>query len=155
MIDKTDYAILRELQADSRQSWVDLARRTNLSASACQRRVQALCDSGVIAGFGVRINPEALGYEVEAYVAVNVERQDVASAQHFRDAIRQYPEVLTCDMMSGQVDYLLRVVAPDLKSFGRFIEEKLLSLPAVKDASSTIVLDPVKSESLGLSQQQA
>jgi Lrp/AsnC family transcriptional regulator, leucine-responsive regulatory protein len=153
MIDKTDYAILRELQTDSRQSWVELARRVNLSASACQRRVQALCDSGVISGFGIRVNPEALGYEVEAYVAVSVERQDIESAQRFRDAIRRYPEVLTCHMMSGQVDYLLRVVAPDLKSFGRFIEEKILSVPGVKDASSSIVLDPVKSESLGLSQQ--
>ena len=153
MIDKTDYAILRELQTDSRQSWVELARRVNLSASACQRRVQSLCDSGVISGFGIRVNPEALGYEVEAYVAVSVERQDIESAQRFRDAIRRYPEVLTCHMMSGQVDYLLRVVAPDLKSFGRFIEEKILSVPGVKDASSSIVLDPVKSESLGLSQQ--
>lgn len=147
MIDKTDYRILRELQADGRLSWVELGARVNLSATACQRRVQALEDAGVILGFNARIDPAALGYEVEAYVAVSVERQDLESAQRFRAAIRRCPEVQTCHMMSGEVDYLLRVVAPDLKSFGSFIEEQILSVPGVKDASSSIVLDPVKSNS--------
>lgn len=150
MIDKIDYRILRELQADGRLSWVELAARVNLSATACQRRVQALIDAGVISGFSARIDPTALGLEVEAYVAVSVERQDLESAQRFREAIRRWPEVQTCHMMSGEVDYLLRVVAPDLRSFGRFIEEKILSVPGVKDASSSIVLDPVKSASLDL-----
>lgn len=150
MIDKTDRIILRELQRDGRLPWVELAERANLSPAACQRRVQALERAGVITGFGVRIDPEALGYEVEAYVAVSVERQDLESAQRFRQAIRRCPEVMTCHMMSGEVDYMLRVVATDLRSFGRFIEEKILSVPGVKDASSSIVLDPVKAESLDL-----
>ncbi len=150
MIDKIDYRILRELQADGRLSWVELGARVNLSPTACQRRVQALVDTGVITGFSARVDPAALGYEVEAYVAVSVDRQDLESAQRFREAIRRCPEVQTCHMMSGEVDYLLRVVAPDLKSFGRFIEEQILSVPGVKDASSSIVLDPVKSASLDL-----
>ncbi len=155
MLDRIDYSILRELQADGRLSWVDLAARVNLSATACQRRVQALVDAGVITGFGARIDPPALGFEVEAYVAVSVERQDIESAQRFREAIRRCPEVQTCHMMSGEVDYLLRVVATDLKSFGRFIEEQILSVPGVKDASSSIVLDPVKSASALLPPRQA
>ncbi len=155
MLDRIDYSILRELQADGRLSWVDLAARVNLSATACQRRVQALVDAGVITGFGARIDPAALGFEVEAYVAVSVERQDIESAQRFREAIRRCPEVQTCHMMSGEVDYLLRVVATDLKSFGRFIEEQILSVPGVKDASSSIVLDPVKSASALLPPRQA
>ncbi len=147
MLDRIDTKILRELQADGRQSWVDLGERVNLSATACQRRVQALFDKGIIDGISARIDPEALGYEVEAYVSVYVDRQDVELAQKFRKAIRDYPEVQTCRMMTGQVDYLIRVIAKDLKSYGRFIEEKILRLPGVKDASSSIVLDRIKSGS--------
>jgi Lrp/AsnC family leucine-responsive transcriptional regulator len=147
MLDQRDHKILRALQADGRVSWVALAERVNLSATACQRRVQAMLDKGVIDGFAARIDPEALGYEVEAYVSVYVDRQDVELAQEFRDSIRNYPEVRTCRMMTGQVDYLLRVVANDLKSFGRFMEEKILRMPGVKDASSSIVLDRIKTGS--------
>lgn len=147
MLDRRDHKILRELQIDGRLSWVDLAERVNLSATACQRRVQAMLDKGIIDGFFARIDPEALGYEVEAYVSVYVDRQDVELAHKFRDSIRNYPEVQTCRMMTGQVDYLLRVVATDLKAFGRFIEEKILRLPGVKDASSSIVLDRIKTGS--------
>jgi len=150
MLDQTDRKILRELQTDGRLSWVDLAERVNLSATACQRRVQALLDEGIIDGIAARIDPEALGFEVEAYVSVYVDRQDVALAQKFREAIQHYPEVRACRMMTGQVDYLIRVVATDLKSFGRFIEEKILRLPGVKDASSSIVLDRIKTGSIDL-----
>ena len=147
MLDQIDTNILRELQADGRQSWVDLAERVNLSATACQRRVQALFDKGIIDGISARIDPEALGYEVEAYVSVYVDRQDVELARKFRKAISSYPEVQTCRMMTGQVDYLIRVIAKDLKSYGRFVEEKILRLPGVKDASSSIVLDRIKTGS--------
>jgi Lrp/AsnC family leucine-responsive transcriptional regulator len=146
-IDTQDRKILRELHADGRISWVDLAERVNLSPSACQRRVQSLIDSGVIAGFTARIDPAALGYEIEAYLSVRVERHDVQRAKEFRKAIRRYPEVLTCRMMSGDIDFLLRVVATDVRSYGRFVEEKILSLPGVKDASTSIVLDQIKVDS--------
>ncbi len=150
MLDQMDRKILREVQADGRLSWVELAERVNLSATACQRRVQSLIDKGIIEGIYARIDPEALGYEVEAYVSVYVDRQDVELAQRFRESIRNYPEVQTCRMMTGQVDYLIRVVATDLKSFGRFIEEKILRMPGVKDASSSIVLDRIKTGSIDL-----
>ncbi len=143
-MDKIDYKILRVLEIDGRISWVELADRVNLSASACQRRVQALLDSGVIDRIGARTNPEAMGYEVEAFVSVYVDRQDVQLSKNFRAAMKSYPEVQDCHMMTGQVDYLLRVVAKDLKSYGRFVEEKILGTPGVKDASSSIVLDRIK-----------
>lgn len=144
MIDETDRKILRELQADGRLAWVELGERVNLSPTACQRRVQALTTRGIIEGFTARIDPEALGYEVEAFVSVSVDRQDLKLAERFRSAVRRYPEVQACHMLTGPVDYLLRIVAPDLKSFGRFVEEKILGMPGVKDASSSIVLDRVK-----------
>ena len=149
-MDEKNRKILHELQKDGRISWVELAERVSLSAAACQRRVQSLIDSGVIDGIYARINPEALGYEVEAFVSVYVDRQDVKLAQQFRRAIRKFPEVQACHMMTGQVDYLLRVVAKDLKSYGRFVEDKILGMPGVKDASSSIVLDRIKTSSSDL-----
>ncbi|MDH4109407.1 MAG: Lrp/AsnC family transcriptional regulator [Gammaproteobacteria bacterium] len=143
-LDAVDTRILRELERDGRLSWVDLGERVSLSASACQRRVQALIDAGVIQGFRAQVDPAALGFEIEAYLSVSVERHDVKRAQEFRKAIRRYPEVQSCHMMSGDVDFLLHVVARDVRSYGRFVEEKILSLPGVKDASTSIVLDRIK-----------
>lgn len=144
VLDQFDEKILQELQQDGRVSWVELGERVSLSASACQRRVQALTRAGVIRGFGVHLDPAALGYEIEAYVSVRVERHDVKRARQFRETMLRYPEVQTCRMISGDVDFLLRVVARDLRSYGQFVEEKILSLPGVKDASTSIVLDRIK-----------
>ncbi len=144
MLDNTDLKIVRELQKDGRIAWVELAERVALSASACQRRVQSLLERGVIENIGAQINPEALGYEVQAYVSVRVDRQDVARARKFRNLIGKCPEVIACHMLTGEVDYLLLVVAKDLRSFGQFVEEKILGMPGVKDASSSIVLDRIK-----------
>lgn len=144
MVDIIDQKILRELQLDGRIAWVELADRVALSASACQRRVQSLIERGIIRNISARINPAALGFEVQAFVSVHVDRQDVARAKKFRTVIGKYPEVLACHMLTGEVDYLLLVVAKDLRSFGQFVEEKILGMPGVKDASSSIVLDEIK-----------
>lgn len=149
-LDGIDRKILRELQQDGRISWVELGERVNLSPSACQRRVQALTDDGVITGFAARISPAAMGFEIEAYLSVRVERHDVMRAQEFRKAILAYPEVLTCRMMTGDIDFLLRVVAKDVQSYGQFVEQKILSLPGVTDASTSIVLDQIKVGAIGL-----
>lgn len=149
-MDSTDSRIVRELQREGRISWVDLGERVNLSPSACQRRVQSLIDRGIITGFAAKLDPTAMGYDIEAYLSVRVERHDVKRAQEFRRAIAHYPEVLTCRMMTGDIDFLLRVIAKDVRSYGRFVEEKILSLPGVTDASSSIVLDQIKSEALDL-----
>lgn len=149
-MDSIDSRIVRELQREGRISWVDLGERVNLSPSACQRRVQSLIERGIITGFGAKLDPTAMGYEIEAYLSVRVERHDVKRAQEFRRAISGYPEVLTCRMMTGDIDFLLRVIAKDVRSYGRFVEEKILSLPGVTDASSSIVLDQIKSDTLDL-----
>jgi len=142
--DDFEQKIVRELQRNARISWKELSERVNLSASACQRRVQALLDEGVITGFSARIDPRAMGYDIEAYLSVRVERHDIKSAKEFRKAISRYPEVRTCRMMSGDTDFLLRVIARDVRSYGRFVEEKILSLPGVTDATTSIVLDQIK-----------
>jgi DNA-binding Lrp family transcriptional regulator len=143
-MDRYDTRILLALQEDGRMSWSRLARRINLSASACQRRVEALVERGVIENFTVNLNEKSLGHRVKAFVEVNVDRQSTDLAKDFRRKVLQHPQVQACHMVSGTIDFMLEVVASDLDSFGRFIDGELLSMPAVKDASSSIVLSVVK-----------
>jgi len=125
-------------------SWAQLATQLNLSASASQRRVEALVEKGVIENFSVNLNEAALGNTVKAFVSVNVDRQDTGLAEDFRRHVKRLPQVQACYMISGTVDFMLEVVAPDLGAFGNFIESELLTMPAVKDATSTFVLKLVK-----------
>jgi DNA-binding Lrp family transcriptional regulator len=143
-MDRYDALILRSLQEDGRIRWSHLSRRINLSASACQRRVEALEEQGVIQNFTVNLNEKALGHRVKAFVEVSVDRKSTGLAQDFRRKVMELPQVQACHMVSGTIDFMLEVVAPDLESFGRFIDGELLSMPAVKDASSSIVLNVVK-----------
>ena len=143
-LDRYDRQILSHLQRDGRMSWARLAERINLSASACQRRVEALVDAGVIENFTINLNEAALGNSVKAFVEVNIDRQHTELAQDFRRRVREHPQVQACHMISGTIDFMLEVVAEDLDAFANFIDGELLSMPAVKDASSSIVLKLVK-----------
>ena len=143
-MDRYDARILSELQKDGRVSWARLAERINLSPSACQRRVEALVERGVIENFTVNLNEKSLGHSVKAFVAVNIDRQKTKLAEDFRKRVREHPQVQACHMISGTIDFMLEVVARDLDAFGNFIDGELLSMPAVKDASSSIVLKVVK-----------
>jgi Lrp/AsnC family leucine-responsive transcriptional regulator len=143
-MDKYDARILSELQRDGRISWSRLAERISLSPSACQRRVEALIDRGIIENFTVNLNEDALGHHVKAFVAVNIDRQNTDLAEDFRRKVKEHPQVQACHMISGTIDFMLEVVADDLDAFGNFIDGELLSMPAVKDASSSIVLKVVK-----------
>lgn len=143
-MDRYDTEILTALQADGRITWSQLATEVNLSASAVQRRVEALVERGVIENFTVNLNEAALGHSVKAFVTVNVERQDTKLAEEFRRRVREHPQVQACHMISGSIDFILEIVASDLDSFATFIDSELLSMPAVKDASSAIVLKVVK-----------
>lgn len=143
-MDRFDRAILSTLQADGRMTWSELATRVNLSASAAQRRVESLVERGVIENFTVNLNEAALGHAVKAFVTVHVERQDTGLAEEFRRRVREHPQVQACHMISGSIDFILEVVASDLDAFAKFIDSDLLGMPAVKDASSSIVLKVVK-----------
>jgi DNA-binding Lrp family transcriptional regulator len=143
-MDRFDTAILKQLQDDGRMTWSQLAKRVSLSASAVQRRVEALVERGVIENFTVNLNEVALGHAVKDFVTVNVERQDTELAEDFRRKVREHRQVQACHMISGSIDFILEIVAEDLDAFGKFIDGELLSMPAVKDASSSIVLNVVK-----------
>ena len=142
-MDKADRKLLGLLLADGRISWKALAEQVNLSASACQRRVEALIAAGVVDRFTLRVNDARLGNGVKAFVEVNVERQDAGAAGNFRRVIEEHPKVQSCHMLSGSIDYLLEVVARDLDDFAGFIES-LLALPGVRDARSSIALKVIK-----------
>jgi len=143
-MDRYDKEILSNLQRDGRVSWSQLATRVSLSASAVQRRVEALVARGVIENFTVNLNEAALGHNVKAFVTVHIERQNMELAEEFRRRVREHPQVQACHMISGSIDFMLEIVASDLDAFGQFIDGELLRMPAVKDASSSIVLKVVK-----------
>ncbi|MFK8054081.1 MAG: Lrp/AsnC family transcriptional regulator [Woeseiaceae bacterium] len=143
-LDKFDIAILHALDQDARIPWVELAQRVSLSASACQRRSQALQAAGIIERYAIHVDSTALGFDVEAFVAVNIERQNMDFAKQFRDTMLALPEIQSCYMLSGAIDFMLRVVARDLREYGQFIQREILNLPGVKDASSSIVLEQIK-----------
>jgi Lrp/AsnC family leucine-responsive transcriptional regulator len=143
-MDSLDKRILRALQANGRITWLQLAEQVHLSASACQRRVEALIRDGVIEGFTVRLSEAALGFGVRAFIDVNIDRQKTDQVEDFRREILKHPNVQACHMVSGNIDFILDVVADSLDSFSDFIDGDLLTMPAVKDASSAIVLRKIK-----------
>ena len=141
MIDSTDKRLIAELRKDGRISWVQLAERVNLSASACQRRVEALIAANIIERFTVSIDPEKTGQNIQAVISIKVERQKVKSAEGFRQRIKSYPEVYSFVKLSGTVDYQISVWVEDIKVLLYFIDNKLLALEGVVDANSAIVLE--------------
>lgn len=145
-LDRTDLRILRELQKDGRLPIVELANRVALSATACQRRVKKLEDSGVIARYAALLDPVALGQQVDAFVRVSIERQSKATKIAFQDAVQKLPQVRACYVMTGDLDYLLHIAVADLQAFAEFSMKVLIGLPGVKDVRSSLVLEAVKKD---------
>lgn len=145
-LDRTDQRLLRELQRDGRASIVELADKVSLSPTACQRRVRKLEESGVIERYAAILSPAALGQEVQAFVQVGIERQSKQETRAFEDAVRRRPEVRACYVMTGDLDFLLHVCAPDLQAFAEFSMKVLIGMPGVKVVRSSLVLDAVKKD---------
>lgn len=145
-LDRTDLRILRELQRDGRLPIVELAERVSLSPTACQRRVKKLEDSGVIERYAAVLSPAKLGQQLQAFVRVSIERQSREATLAFEEAIRRRPEVRACYVMTGDLDFLLHVVAPDLQGFAEFSMKVLIGLPGVKDVRSSLVLEAIKQD---------
>lgn len=137
----TDKRILQALRQNGRISWVNLSKIVNLSASACQRRVEAMQVSGVIKRFTLDIDAAKMGQTIQAFIQVKVERQNIDTAHAFRKTVSSYPEVQGFYKLSGNIDYLVNVTLGDIKALSEFIDTRLLALEGVVDASSAIVLD--------------
>jgi Lrp/AsnC family transcriptional regulator, leucine-responsive regulatory protein len=144
MIDATDQRILAELQQDGRLTNVELADRIGLSASPCLRRVRLLEQARIIRGYHAAVDQVKVGLPVSVFVSVKLEKQREAVMQRFEAAVRRFPEVLECYLMTGSRDYLLRVVARDLMDYERFLKATLTRIDGVASIESSFALAQVK-----------
>jgi DNA-binding Lrp family transcriptional regulator len=144
MLDKTNRHILTLLQDNARLSVTDLAERVNLSPSPCSRRIRQLEEQGVIQNYVTLLDATRVGLPISVFTSVTLERQAEIGLQIFEDAIRAWPEVMECYLMTGDADYLLRVVVPDLEAYQRFLLERLTQIPGVANIRSSFALKQVR-----------
>ena len=145
-LDEIDRRILRRLQADGRASVQDISEGVGLSATATARRIRRLEDEGVIAGYRAILDEAALGYGVAVFVSVRLDRQIDGVLATFESAVRAFPEVVDCWLMTGNRDYLLRVATSSLAAFETFLTGKLTKVPGVASLESSIPLRRVKAD---------
>ncbi|SOE01225.1 Lrp/AsnC family transcriptional regulator [Caenispirillum bisanense] len=143
-LDGYDIKILAALQEDARISNVALSERVALSPSQCSRRIARLEQAGLLLGYHARIEPAAVGLDVIALVTVSLKEHGEEAVQAFQRAVLDLPEVLECALTTGDADYLLRVAAPDLRSFSQIVMHRLMALPNVGNLRSSIILDQIK-----------
>jgi Lrp/AsnC family transcriptional regulator, leucine-responsive regulatory protein len=143
-MDHFDRKIIAELQADGRLSNVDLAERIGLSPSPCLRRVKRLEREGYIGSYRATLDRVLVGLGFTVFVGVRIEAHSNDRAEGFEKAVLGMHEVIGCHMVSGTVDYLLEVVVPDLAHYQKFLIEKLLALPIVREVQSSIALNTLK-----------
>ncbi len=142
--DRTDKILLNALQKNSTLSVADLAELAGLSASSCHRRVKLLEANGLITGYSANLDRKALGLANEFFVEVSLQAQTEQAFEKFENAVQRVPEILECHLMSGQFDYLLRVVAKDAEDYERIHRTKLARLPGLQRLQSSLALRTVK-----------
>jgi Lrp/AsnC family transcriptional regulator, leucine-responsive regulatory protein len=143
-LDSIDLKLLSELQENARLTNTELAQRVGLSASPCLARVRALEASGLIARYVTLLDPVALGLNVSVFIQVSLEKQVDASLTRFETAMGLLPEVMECYLMTGDSDYMLRVVVADVPALQRFIVERLSKIAGVSNIRSSFALKQVK-----------
>lgn len=143
-LDDIDRRIVQALQADGRMSILDLAAQVGLSPSPCARRVRLLEEAGVIKGYVAVIDQEKLGLPVSVFASIKLERQREEELDRFGAAVQRWPEVADCYLMTGQRDYLLRIIVSDLAAYERFLKDKLTRLDNVASIESSFALGQVK-----------
>lgn len=144
-LDRIDRRILRDLQADGRMTNVELARRAGISAPPCLRRVRALEEAGYVRGYHADINPEALGFGVTVFAQVGLSSQAESDLKKFESLVNSWPQVRECNMLAGETDFLLKVVAEDWDSYQRFLTTKLTAAPNVSHVKSALAIRTSKS----------
>jgi Lrp/AsnC family leucine-responsive transcriptional regulator len=145
-IDPVDVRILSQLQADSKLTNVELATRVHLSPSPCLARVRSLEDRGVIDRYVALLDPHAVGLHVSVFIQISLEKQTKDALDVFEAAIKERPEVMECYLMSGDSDYLLRVVVENVQALERLIIDKLTPISVVANIRSSFALKQVKYE---------
>ncbi len=145
-LDPIDRKILSELQADGRMTNVELAKRVGISAPPCLRRVRALEEAGLIRGYHAEVNDRELGFEVQVFAMVGLESQAEAELSAFEEKCCSWPLVRECHMLNGEVDFILKCVAPDLSTFQSFLTSDLLTTPNVASVKTSLVIRGAKDE---------
>ena len=143
-LDAIDRRLLAELQAEGRVTNVDLASRVGLTAPPCLRRVRALEEEGVIRGYHADLDPSKLGYAITVFAMVSLRSQAEEDLRGFEEHMRGLPEVRECHMLNGEVDFLLKCVAPDLSGFQSFLTGELLTTENVASVKTLLVIRGAK-----------
>jgi Lrp/AsnC family leucine-responsive transcriptional regulator len=143
-LDAIDRRIIAELQADARLSNVQLAEKVGLSPSPCLRRVKRLEQAGYIEGYRAALRRERVGLGFSVFVGVKIDGHANERALTFERAATAMPEVISCHLVSGEADYFLEVVVPDLEHYQQFLVGKLLNLPIVREVRSNIAIQTLK-----------
>ena len=145
-LDPIDRMILAELQADGRMTNVELAKRVGISAPPCLRRVRTLEEQGLIRGYHADVNARALGFEVQVFAMVGLVSQAEADLTAFEGQCRNWSLVRECHMLNGEVDFILKCVAPDLSTFQSFLTELLTAAENVASVKTSLVIRGAKDE---------
>ena len=148
-LDKLDKHILRSLQVDGRATYDQIAEQVGLSPSAVLRRVKRLEEARVIDRYVALVKPEAVGLGLTAYINVRLEKHTESHKRNpmdvFRASVQAWPEVVECAALTGEMDYLLRLLVRDMAHYSHFIMDTLLKHPSVQDCKTSFVMDRVKS----------
>jgi len=139
-LDAIDLHILAELQANGRITNVDLSEKVGISAPPCLRRVRALEEAGYIQGYHADLNVKALGFEVTVFAMVGLHSQAEADLQAFEKLVGTWPLVRECHMLNGDIDFILKCVAPDLSTFQRFLTGELTPAPNVASVRTSLTI---------------
>ena len=145
-LDPIDRKILAELQADGRMTNVELAKRVGISAPPCLRRVRALEDAGFIRGYHADVDSRALGFEVQVFAMVGLSSQAESDLSAFGARCREWPLVRECHMLNGEIDFILKCVAPDLSSFQSFLTGQLTAAENVASVKTSLVIRGAKDD---------
>lgn len=143
-IDGKDRQILRALQQDGRMTNQDLAQRVNLSPSPCLRRVRLMEEAGVITGYTALIDQKAYGLPLTVFIRIKLQRHAEDAVRVFEQKIVQIDEILECFLLSGDADYLLRVIVADLDAYEKFVRQCLHAIPGIASIDSSFVYGKVK-----------
>ena len=139
-LDSIDHRILDVLRRDGRISMLDLADRVGLSPTPCGRRVKRMEEAGVITGYAAQINRRALGLNVCVLVSVRLARHGPEGTREFLSAVARHPEITECLLVTGNLDYMLRIWVRDIEALGVFIRDVLQSIPAVAETTTMVIL---------------
>jgi DNA-binding Lrp family transcriptional regulator len=143
-LDEVDRVLLAHLQADARLTNTELARRVELSTPGLQKRVRKLEEAGVIERYVMLVNREALGFDMLCFVQVTLQRHEPTAVSNFRAAVQQMPEVLECYHLTGEHDYLLKVIVRNRRHLEKFLLERLTPVPGMDKIRTSLVLSELK-----------